>query len=70
LDIGNGWADKLNYIRGSTGFGIRFRFGGVLVLRFDVGKRFTMMDANRFYDLGNIEMQNGWFKQFFFGWDF
>ena len=50
--------------------GIRFRFGGVLVLRFDFGRRFTLTDANRFYDLTNVDVQRGWFKQFFFGWDF
>ena len=70
LDLGNGWTDELYSIRGSTGFGIRFRFGGVLVLRFDVGRRFTMTNPNRFYDYRHIDVQKGWFKQFFFGWDF
>ena len=70
VDVGNGWTDELLFLRGSTGFGIRFRFGGVLVLRFDFGRRFTMNDPQRFYDFNEIDFQKGWFRQFFFGWDF
>ena len=70
VDLGNAWDDELPEILGSTGFGIRFRFGGMLVLRFDLGRKFTLTDPGRFYDFNSLEMENKWFTQFFFGWDF
>lgn len=69
-DVGNAWDDKLDNLLGSTGFGVRFRFGGMLVLRFDVGRKFTITDINRFYQSGAYDFENKWFTQFFFGWDF
>ena len=70
FDVGNAWDDNLNEILGSTGFGIRFRFGGILVLRLDVGRKFTIDDPNRFYLVRDYNFENNWFTQFFFGWDF
>lgn len=59
VDAGNVWEDQLTRLRGSFGFGIRFRLGGYLVLRYDIGKR---------TDFRSIEPRT--FRQFFFGWDF
>jgi outer membrane protein assembly factor BamA len=70
LDVGNGWDHKLEEILGSMGVGLRWRIGGVLVLRLDFGRKFLMTDAERFYDFSKIEVENDWFTQFFFGWDF
>jgi len=84
LDVGNAWDadlteyvcfggsqdDNLTYLLGSTGFGIRFNFGGFLVLRLDVGRKFLIPNYKQFYDLGSYEVDNKWFTQFFFGWDF
>ena len=46
---------------GSVGGGLRMSLGGVLVLRYDVGKRIE----NNF-----TRLQSDFFHQFFFGWDF
>ncbi|MBN2000667.1 PD40 domain-containing protein [candidate division KSB1 bacterium] len=70
VDLGNAWHDKLTYLRGSSGFGIRFRFGGYLVMRFDVGRKFWFDDPEHFYYFRNFEVDDDWFTQFFFGWDF
>ena len=70
VDFGNAWDDHLDKILGSTGFGIRFRLGGVLVLRFDFGKKFSLTDTGDLFNPQNIKFQSGIFKQFFFGWDF
>ncbi len=70
LDVGNGWDEKLDRLLGSLGFGIRFRFGGVLVLRFDFGKKFTIHSPERWRSYLKPEVQPGIFKQVFFGWDF
>ena len=70
LDLGNGWDDRLEDVLGSAGFGIRFRFGGVLVLRFDFGKKFTIHSPERLSSYVHPELQHGLFKQIFFGWDF
>ncbi len=70
VDVGNAWDKNLDNLLGSTGFGIRFLFGGVLVLRFDVGRKFVIDDPNRFYQGQHIQFENRWFTQFFFGWDF
>lgn len=70
VDMGNAWDDKLDNILGSTGFGVRLLFGGVLVLRFDVGRKFVLQDAEHFYQMKNLEFDKRWFTQFFFGWDF
>jgi len=70
VDVGNAWDDQLENLLGSTGFGIRFRLGGMLVLRFDVGRKFELADVERFYHLNEYKMDDRWFTQFFFGWDF
>jgi len=59
LDAGNAWNDQWNGLIGSTGFGVRMNFGGILVLRLDIGKT---TDFKKF--------TSDWFTQFFFGWDF
>ncbi len=70
MDLGNAWDEELHDLLGSMGFGIRFRFGGMLVLRFDVGRKFKLTDLARFYDYHKFKMDPAWFTQFFFGWDF
>jgi hypothetical protein len=69
-DIGNTWDNELDHLLGSTGFGVRLRLGGWFVIRFDVGRKFVMNDLNRFYDFSTYTVDNDWFTQFFFGWDF
>jgi hypothetical protein len=69
-DVGNAWDTNLDHLLGSTGFGVRFRFGGILVLRFDVGRKFTLTNLEKFYQANNYDFENKWFTQFFFGWDF
>ncbi|MBN2091552.1 PD40 domain-containing protein [candidate division KSB1 bacterium] len=70
IDLGNGWDEQLDDVLGSFGFGIRFRLGGVLVLRYDFGKRFAFKDANDLFNPDKFSRQKGVFQQFFFGWDF
>ncbi|MBN1542621.1 PD40 domain-containing protein [candidate division KSB1 bacterium] len=70
LDVGNAWDQRFEGVLGSTGFGVRFRFGGMLVLRFDMGRRFYLNDVSNFYQLGRYDFDDKWFTQFFFGWDF
>ncbi len=61
FDMGNAWDIKYNQTLGSVGFGIRMNLFGVLVLRYDIGKRI---------EDGFRRFQDGLFYQFFFGWDF
>ncbi len=61
FDAGNAWDDIYDETLGSIGGGIRWNIGGVLVLRYDIGKKIE----NNFKTL-----QEGLFYQFFFGWDF
>ena len=70
FDVGNAWYDEPNGLLGSTGFGVRFCFGGMLVLRMDVGRRFQLDDLSHLTTLDRYEIDNTWFTQFFFGWDF
>ncbi|MFQ6611572.1 MAG: BamA/TamA family outer membrane protein [Fidelibacterota bacterium] len=58
VDVGNAWEQSFQGFIGSLGFGLRVRFGGA-VLRWDIGKRTDFS-----------KLQEGWFTQFFFGWDF
>ena len=60
-DIGGSWDDVYTDTKGSVGVGVRMSLAGVLVLRYDIGKRIE-------HDL--TKLQNGLFYQFFFGWDF
>ena len=63
LDAGNAWNGPWQWkdegLLGSFGVGLRMRFIGYLVFRFDIGKRTDF-----------IKVQDGIFTQFFFGWDF
>jgi len=61
FDMGNAWDIKYNQTLGSVGFGIRMNLFGVLVLRYDIGKRI---------EDGFRRFQDKLFYQFFFGWDF
>lgn len=61
FDAGSAWDDQYRTTFGSIGGGLRMNFGGVLVLRYDIGKRIE----NNFQQL-----QDGLYHQFFFGWDF
>lgn len=69
-DLGNAWDQRLPDLLGSTGCGIRFQLGGMLVLRFDTGRKFILTDPGRFYQRNNWQFERNWFTQFFFGWDF
>ena len=70
VDLGNAWNDHLDSVLGSIGVGFRFRLGGVLVLRFDFGKRFTLEDTSDLFNPDRFWLQSGYYQQFFFGWDF
>jgi len=61
VDAGNSWDKEYGETLGSVGAGMRFSIFGILVLRYDVGKRIE----DNF-----TRLQNGVFHQFFFGWDF
>lgn len=61
FDMGNAWDIKYNQTLGSVGFGIRMNLFGVIVLRYDIGKRI---------EDGFRRFQDRLFYQFFFGWDF
>ncbi|MGB9664162.1 MAG: hypothetical protein ACPL25_04465 [Ignavibacteria bacterium] len=61
FDMGNAWDIKYNQTLGSIGFGIRMNLFGVIVLRYDIGKKI---------EDGFRRFQDRLFYQFFFGWDF
>jgi hypothetical protein len=61
MDAGNSWDSNYGTTLGSIGAGLRFSLFGVLVLRYDFGKRIE--DNFR-------RIQPDMFHQFFFGWDF
>ena len=61
VDAGGAWDTKYNETLGSIGGGVRMNLGGVLVLRYDIGKRIEKNFST---------LQDGLFHQFFFGWDF
>jgi len=60
-DAGGAWDRAYKETLGAVGGGVRLNFGGVLVLRYDMGKR---VERNM------TKLQSDWFHQFFFGWDF
>ncbi len=70
LDAGNAWENHLDNLLGSTGFGVRLRLANMLILRFDVGRKFELVDIDKFYQPGQYDFESAWFTQFFFGWDF
>lgn len=61
FDAGSAWDEEYKTTHGSVGGGIRFNLFGVLVLRYDIGKKI---------EKNFIRFQDGLFYQFFFGWDF
>lgn len=61
FDAGSAWDNEYKTTYGSVGVGFRFNIFGVLVLRYDIGKKIEN-DFRQF--------QPGLFYQFFFGWDF
>jgi hypothetical protein len=70
VDLGNGWDEHFEELLGSIGFGVRWRIGGVLVLRLDGGRKFTVSMPGGFPHIKDIDVDKHWFTQFFFGWDF
>jgi hypothetical protein len=60
-DAGGAWDTKYIDTKGSIGAGVRLNLGGILVLRYDIGKRIEKNMSS---------FQEGIFYQFFFGWDF
>jgi hypothetical protein len=61
FDAGNAWDDRYFETLGSIGAGVRLNLGGAIVLRDDFGKKIE----DNF-----THIQQSWFNQFFFGWDF
>jgi len=61
LDAGSAWDDSYGETLGSIGTGIRINLFNAIGLRYDIGKKIE----NDFNTL-----QDGFFYQFFFGWDF
>ncbi|HXX63530.1 MAG TPA: BamA/TamA family outer membrane protein [Bacteroidota bacterium] len=61
FDAGSAWDNVYTQTLGSIGAGLRLNLGGVLVLRYDMGKRIE----NNF-----TQFESDFFSQFFFGWDF
>jgi hypothetical protein len=63
FDAGNAWDSFEEYdeTKGSIGAGIRLNAFGIIVLRYDLGKRIE----DNF-----TRLQGNFFHQFFFGWDF
>lgn len=60
-DFGSAWDEVYDQTLGSVGFGFRMNLLGVIVLRYDMGKKIE----------NNLSsFQPGLFYQFFFGWDF
>ncbi|MEJ2049999.1 MAG: hypothetical protein P8Y60_09215, partial [Calditrichota bacterium] len=59
FDAGNAWEEKFPGWLGSVGVGFRINLGGLLVLRYDIGRR---------TDFHSFSKKN--FYQFFFGWDY
>ncbi|MEW6509564.1 MAG: BamA/TamA family outer membrane protein [Bacteroidota bacterium] len=61
VDAGSAWDKAYTQTLGSVGAGLRMNLGGILVLRYDLGKRI---------EKNFTQFQSGLFHQFFFGWDF
>lgn len=60
-DFGSAWDKTYTETLGSVGVGVRLNFARFIVLRYDVGKRIEK----------NLrQFQDGFYQQFFFGWDF
>jgi len=61
FDAGSAWDNVYSETLGSIGVGLRLSIGGIIVLRYDIGKRVEENFST---------LQPGLFYQFFFGWDF
>lgn len=61
FDVGNAWDSEYGETLGSIGVGARINLFYILALRYDVGKRI---------EKNFTHLQDDWFHQFFFGWDF
>lgn len=61
FDMGGAWDTKYKETLGSIGAGIRLNLFNIVVFRYDIGKKIE----NHF-----SRLQEKWFYQFFFGWDF
>jgi hypothetical protein len=61
FDAGGAWDTAYRETLGSFGGGLRMNLFGILVLRYDLGKRIEKNFST---------IQKGLFHQFFFGWDF
>ncbi len=59
FDAGNAWDFDRPELKGSFGMGVRGVFLGGIVLRLDIGRK---------TDFHSVD--NDWFVQFFFGWDY
>jgi hypothetical protein len=70
FDMGNAWDDRLSYLLGATGLGLRLNLGGFLVLRYDFGRRILWRDIDRGLALNKFKLYPDIRHQFFFGWDF
>ena len=61
VDLGSAWDKSYTTTLGSIGAGVRLNFARFIVLRYDFGKRIE----------GNLtRLQDGFYSQFFIGWDF
>jgi hypothetical protein len=61
MDVGSAWDEEYKETLGSIGIGARINLFYILALRYDFGKRI---------EKNFTKLQDGFFHQFFFGWDF
>lgn len=61
FDAGGAWDEEYRQTLGSIGGGLRLNLFGILVFRYDIGKKI---------EDDFTKLQEGLFYQFFFGWDF
>ncbi len=68
VDLGQAWDRdyELDQVLGSVGVGVRVRFGGLLVLRYEIGRRFHLSNLNS----PDLVWERGLKKAFWFGFDF
>jgi Tol biopolymer transport system component len=69
-DQGNAWDGSFRRLYGSFGLGMRFNFGGALVLRLDYGKKYHVDFVPGTAKIQELRVNRKPFLQFFFGWDF
>lgn len=68
VDLGQAWDSEYHFeeVLGSMGLGIRMRFGGFLVLRYEIGRTFQVNDLSN----PSLHWDSGLKKAFWFGLDF